>query len=52
MRIASSNAVRGRPKHLVVLRATARLNRLGPRSRNVVARNLLLGASEVIIGPV
>jgi len=41
-----------RPKHLVVLPATARLNWLGPRSRNVATSDLPLGSGEVIIGPV
>jgi hypothetical protein len=42
----------GRPEHLVVLRATARLSRLGPRSRNVAPSNLPLGRAEVIVRPV
>jgi hypothetical protein len=37
----------GRPKHLVVLLATARLNRLGPPRGN-----LPLGPGDIIIGPV
>jgi len=42
----------GRPKHLVVLRATARLNWLGPRGRNVAGRTFPLRRAEVIIRPV
>jgi hypothetical protein len=44
--------VRGGPERLVVLRATARLNWLGPRSRNVATSNLPLRPGEVIVRPV
>jgi len=42
----------GRPKYLVVLRATARLNWFGPRGRNVARRTFPLGRAEVIVRPV
>jgi hypothetical protein len=42
----------GRPKHLVVLRATARLNWLVTRGRNVARRTFLLRRAEVIVRPV
>jgi hypothetical protein len=53
--VSSRLAVRGRPKHLVVLRATARLGRLdwlGPRGRNVASRTFPLRRAEVIVRPV
>jgi hypothetical protein len=53
--VISRLAVRGRPEHLVVLRATARLGRLnwlGPRGRNVASRTFPLRRAEVIIRPV
>jgi hypothetical protein len=53
--VISRLAVRGRPKDLVVLRATARLGRLnwlGPRGRNVASRTFPLRRAEVIIRPV
>jgi hypothetical protein len=53
--VSSRLAVRGRPKHLVVLRATARLGRLdwlGPRGRNVAGRTFPLRRAEVIVRPV
>jgi hypothetical protein len=53
--VISRLAVRGRPKHLVVLRATARLGRLGrlgPRARNVASRTFPLRRAEVIVRPV
>jgi len=53
--VTSRLAVRGRPEHLVVLRATARLGRLnwlGPRGRNVASRTFPLRRAEVIIRPV
>jgi len=56
--VISRLAVRGRPKHLVVLRATARLGRLGrlnwlgPRGRNVARRTFPLRRAEVIVRPV
>jgi hypothetical protein len=45
----------GRPKHLVVLRASARLGRLtwlGPRGRNLASRTFPLRRAEVIVRPV
>jgi hypothetical protein len=48
----------GRPKHLVVLRTTARLGRpgrltwLGRRGRNVASRTFPLRRAEVIVRPV
>jgi hypothetical protein len=51
-RIPSGTTRIGRPKHLVVLRATARLNWLGPRGRNVARRTFQLRRAEVIVGPV
>jgi hypothetical protein len=42
----------GRPEHLVVLRATARLNWLGPRGRNVASWTFPLRRAEVIVRPV
>jgi hypothetical protein len=50
--VISCLAVRGRPKHLVVLGATARLNWLGPRGRNVAGRTFPLRRAEVIVRPV
>jgi len=59
--VISRLAVRGRPKHLVVLRATARLGRLGrlnwlnwlgPCGRNVARRTFPLRRAEIIVRPV
>jgi hypothetical protein len=42
----------GRPEHLVVLRATARLNWLGSCGRNVASWTFPLRRAEVIVRPV